>query len=640
MKNVVIGLAGHIDHGKTALAKALTGIDTDRLKEEKERGISIESGFAPCRLPNGQLVSIVDCPGHEKFIKNMLRGISGVDVAILVVAADDGPMPQTREHLDILALLGIRRGLVVINKIDLVDRDWLELVHEEIIRLIEPTFLRQAPIINCSCRSGEGIEQLKKALMEAVDKVERASLREEFRLPVDRVFSIPGYGTVATGTLVDGEVMAGSTAVVYPEGRKVKIRALQVHNQWVEEAQAGQRVGFNLANIGISELKRGDVIASPGSLLPTTILDARLRYLESNLAPLTNRTRVRLHTGTTEVIARVIYMDREKIEPGEQAIVQFRLEEKVAPAVFDRYIIRSLSPAHTIGGGVILDAYSRRYSATEGNSRAAHLKLLEEGKFEQFIIETLSRYKFHPCTRSELIRKTALSRKELDQTLARLQAEGEICPLDDEEFLISSRQAICIKEKLIDTLKDFHRKNPLEKGMGKELLRSKIAVEIDSRLFHHLIRELEMSRTIVSDGPTIRLADHSLSFSSGQKEIIKTMERELLASGLRPLKITQLYQNIPHRGEEVDRLLKVLIDQGIFIRIAQDTIMHSQPFHELREMIKAHIKEQGKLTLHDFRDQIADLGRIKTVQILEYLDSIGFTRRIGDIRVLTRSENK
>lgn len=634
-------MAGHIDHGKTALTKAITGIDTDRLKEEKVRGISIESGFAPCRLPNGQVVSIVDCPGHEKFIKNMLRGISGVDMAILVIAADDGPMPQTSEHLDILSLLGIRHGLVAVNKIDLVDRDWLELIHGEIARLVEPSFLREAAVIDCSCRTGEGIDQLKTALMELTGKVEKTKLeRGEFRLPVDRVFSVAGYGTIATGTLVNGAVSSGAIAMVYPEGYKVKIRGLQVHNQWVEEAHAGQRVGFNLAGIATSQVKRGDVIAPPESLMPTGILDARLRYLESNASPLSTKARVRLHTGTTEIIARVICMDRDKIQPGEMAVVQFRLEEKASPRVFDRYIIRSLSPSRTIGGGVILDTYPRRYSASEGKSRVTRIEHLEQGKFRDFIIETLSRYQFHPCSQSELLRKTALTRSELVDILARLKSEGVIYCLDDEEFFIATRQVTHIKEKIIAALKDFHSQNPLEKGMGRELLKSKTAGEMDSRLFHHLLRDLEMRQTIAIDGPAIRLANHSLSFSSWQKKVISEIERALLSSGYRPLPISQLYQNINCAGEEVDRLLKMLIDQSVVIRIAPNTIIHSQPLHELREMVKAYIQKEGSLTVIDFRDRVMDLGRIKTIQILEYFDSIGFTMRIGDIRILRGPKSK
>ncbi|MEW5801131.1 MAG: selenocysteine-specific translation elongation factor [bacterium] len=716
VRNVAIGLAGHIDHGKTALAKALTSVDTDRLKEEKVRGISIEPGFAPYRLPSGHVVSIIDCPGHEKFIKNMLRGISGVDIVILVIAADDGPMPQTREHLDILSLLRIRFGLVVVNKVDLVDRDWLELVHEEVAKLIEPTFLRKTSIIDCSCRTGEGIGQVNTALTELIGKVEKTRLKGEFRLPVDRVFTMAGYGTIATGTLVDGNVRPGSAAMIYPAGCKVKIRGIQVHNQWVEEARTGQRVGFNLAGISTSQIKRGDTIAPPDSLLlPTGILDARLRYLESNASPLVNRTRVRLYTGTTELIARVILMDRDKMQPGEQAIVQFRLEEKASPLVFDRFIIRSLSPQHTIGGGVILDAHPRRYSISEsagsiskgagsvlkdtsvtskGTGRIARLELLEQGRFESFVSEIISRHTFTLCTKTELLRKTALTHIELNDILTRLKNKGVLYCLDKdidkkngnangssysnsngigknidknidknkEEFLFASKQAASIKRKITDTLQKFHSQNPLEKGMGKEMLRARTSGEMDIRLFHCLIGDLEARQAIALEGPHVRLADHRPSLNSWQKEIITMMERVFLSSGYQPLKISHLYQNIvnsthnnsqngtrnnthqssiknnticntQHR-EEVERLLKMLVSQGVLIRITPDTIIHSQPLNKLKEMITAYIQKEKSLTIADFRSNIADLSRRTTVLILDYLDSIGFTSRTGDIRTL------
>lgn len=648
MKNVVIGLAGHIDHGKTALAKALTGIDTDRLKEERVRGISIESGFAPYRLPDGQVVSIVDCPGHEKFIKNMLRGISGVDIAILVIAADDGPMPQTREHLDILCLLGIRSGLVVVNKIDLVDRDWLELIHDEIARLIEPTFLRDVKIIDCSCRTGEGIDQLNMALMELVGRVEKTKPHGAFRLPVDRVFSVAGYGTVVTGTLVDGTAKTGAMAMVYPACHKVKIRGIQVHNQWVEEAQAGQRVGFNLsgagAGVSVSLIKRGDVIALPESLIPSGILDARLHYLKSNTASLANRTRVRLYTGTTELIARPVFMDRNTLQPAEEAIVQFRLEEKVSALVFDRYIIRSLSPQHTIGGGIILDAHPRRYSISEGKSRIDHLDLLEQGKFETFIGEMISGYQFNPCSQSELLRKTGLPLTELHDILARLKSDGVLyCSGedDDEAFLFARKQAECIKEKILDTLKEFHNQNPLEKGMNKEMLKSKATVgEMDPRLFQHLISDLEARQAIAMEVPAVvRLVTHSQSFSPRQKEIVSRIERAILSNGYRPLKINQLYQmlddaNINQSREVVDRLLKILIDQGVLIRLKADTIIHSQSLNEIKEMIKEYILKKGSMTVIEFRDNLTDVGRTSIIYIMEHLDSVGFTIRTGDTRIL------
>src|ERR671924_2225226 len=425
MKQVVMGTAGHIDHGKTQLIKALTGVDTDRLKEEKERGITIDLGFAHFTCHDGTEVGVIDVPGHERFVRNMLAGVGGIDLVLLVVAADEGVMPQTREHLAICQLLRVKDGLVALTKADLVDEDWIELVSEDTREFLKGTFLEGKPIVPVAAKTGQGVDELKHALQALVARVPPKHLEGKFRLPVDRVFTIRGFGTVVTGTLFSGMIRVEDRVEIYPKGIGAKVRGLQVHNASVSEAVAGQRTAINLQGIDKVELERGDVLGHPGEFAPTFMLDAMLQHLSDAPRPLRHRARVRLHLGTSEIMGRVILLDRDILAPGEEAYVQIRLEEPAIALPRDRFVIRSYSPVQTIGGGMLLDAQAAKHRRGDA-SLAAHFRLLAEGSPEEIFAHHLKQATYQGLRLADFLPRTELSAPRLRQIAATLQQAGRI----------------------------------------------------------------------------------------------------------------------------------------------------------------------------------------------------------------------
>ncbi|MGQ9510255.1 MAG: selenocysteine-specific translation elongation factor, partial [Thermodesulfobacteriota bacterium] len=494
-KNIVIGTAGHVDHGKTALVKALTGIDTDRLKEEKERGMTIEPGFAYLKLPSNKVVSIVDVPGHEKFVNNMLRGISEVDAVLFVVAADDGVMPQTREHLDILRLLGIEQGLIILSKIDLVDKEIMEMAIEDIAGLVRGTFLEGAPIIPCSSKTGEGIEEIKRSIENLLHDIQGKNREGVFRLPIDRVFTLAGYGTVVTGTIVSGKIKQGEEIEISPLGIRSSVRYVQVHNKFVNEAFAGQRVGINLPNVKVEIVKRGMVITESNSLLPSFIINGKFHYLKSNSKPFTNGTKVKFYSGTSEVIAKIILMGKEKLLPGESSFVQLRLANKLSLCPYDRFVIRSLSPVATIGGGMILEVNSPKYKP-HLNDIIQKLVLLEEGRNHEAIEMFIQKERYRPISFLDLSRRFGLPQSEIESVCRLLMQEDRIIILEEKVVFHKNSYENLIKETL-EQLRKFHEKNPLRDGASSDELRSKISPFVDLRLFESVLKKLQNDGLII-----------------------------------------------------------------------------------------------------------------------------------------------
>jgi len=421
-KHIVVGTAGHVDHGKTTLVKALTGIDTER-PEEKRRGMTIEPGFAPYTLPSGQRIAFIDVPGHERLIKNMIRGIWGIDIVILVVAADDGVMPQTREHLDILNLLGIKQGFVVLSKIDLVDEEVLEMAIEEIKGLTKNTFLEDSPIIPFSVKTGQGKVEIEQTLKTFYEKTLDKDSEGIFYMPIDRVFHRDGFGAIVTGTIASGTVRVGDVVEIYSTGRQVKVRAIQVHHQNADKAQAGERVGLNLRDIELKKIQKGMVVSEADTLRPSYFLNVHFHYLSSQTDPLKNRTRVRFYTGASKTNALIVFMDREVMHPGETAFVQFRLSDKLAPFPFDRFIVRTLSPVATIGGGTIVEVESQKYRKRD-EKKIQHLRLLMEGTDEELIEDMLKRERHSPVGIKNFRERTRLSTKRILKILTSLQMTG------------------------------------------------------------------------------------------------------------------------------------------------------------------------------------------------------------------------
>ena len=631
-KNIVVGTAGHVDHGKTALVKALTGIDTDRLKEEKERGMTIEPGFAYLRLPSGRVVSVVDVPGHERFIKNMLRGISGVDIALLVVAADDGVMPQTREHLDILKLLNIQYGLIVISKVDLVDEETLFMATEEVEQLVHGSFLEGSAIITFSSQTGQGVEKIIQTIDHLIDQVIEKNQGGIFRLPIDRVFTMMGYGTVVTGTIASGKIKKGDTVEIYPIGERTIVRNIQIHNQWVNEAYAGQRVGLNLPNMKIEDIERGMVLSEPRALISTHLINAKFHYLKSNHDPLQNRMRIKFYSGTTEVIGRMILMGPEKLLPGEECFVQFRLEKKISPLPYDRYIVRTLSPMMTIGGGLILEIHPRKYSSFYFPS-TDYLKIIENRNSYETIEALIKKEKYQPLKMGELAIKLGLNQEEVAKICDDLTEEKRILRIG-EGLLIHTDSINQLEKEILERLKEFHEKNPNLRDASQEEIRSKISNRLDQKLFEEVLQKLQMEGKIEVKEGRVKIFGFTRTLSQKQKYIYDELDRLCKEYGFRPLPMNILNEIRGNYGEkELEQVLKLMINEGRLIKLKNHRLIHSDSIEEIKKILRDHIEKNGKLALAEAIEVIG-IGRTQAQPIFEYLDTIRFTIRIGDYRIL------
>ncbi len=632
-KHIVVGTAGHVDHGKTALVRAMTGVYTDRLKEERERGISIEVGFAPYRLSSGQLISIIDVPGHERFVKNMLRGISGVDIALLVIAADDGPMPQTREHLDILGLLNIKEGLVVITKVDLVDDELLELATEEIMTLLKGTFPENTVPIYFSSETGQGLSEIKKALEEACNRVKEKHRAEGFRLPIDRVFTAAGYGTVVTGTIASGKIKEGDEVEIYPSDTTIKVRSIQVHNQQVKKAKAGQRVGIKLSRVRPSLLGRGIVLGEPGSLIPTHLINALFQYLNSNRrGSLKNKVRVRVYSGTSEVVGRMVFMDREELLPGDNCFVQFRLEERLAPVPFDKYIVRSLSPVSTIGGGDILEVNPRKYRKYDPEL-IRYLGLLERRNNHEVLEWLVKKGGYEPALSGQLGQKIGLKGVEVDRICTNLTEKKILIPIDDESVIHTERYET-LRKKIIKKLKLFHRDNPLQMAMPNGALRTKVSLKLDLGLFEYVLGGLSRERIIEVESGGVRLADRQIRLTSKQNSIVNRVDAICRASGFRSVGRSKTKEVFDSRSkQEIAAILKFMALENQVVKLKDGRLIHADNMEKIKNLVKEHIQSRGKITPQGCR-VLLDVGRDIYIPILEYLDDIKFTMRIGNHRVL------
>ena len=523
MKRVVLGTAGHIDHGKTTLIKALTGVDCDRLKEEKERGITIELGFTSMALPSGSEISIVDVPGHEKFVHHMVAGATGLDLVALVIAADEGIMPQTREHLDICKLLRVKKGLVALTKIDLVEKDWLDLVKEEIQEFVRGTFLEGAAIVPLSSTTGEGLPAFLAEVDRLAKEVEERSPEGLFRLPIDRVFTIKGFGTVVTGTIISGTASIGDTLEVLPRGLEAKVRGIQAHGKPVESATAGLRAGINLQGLEKGDIDRGNVLVLSQTLKPTAVLDVVFQLLSGSPKPLKHRTRVRLHLGTAEALGRAIPLGREEVKPGEEAFMQIRLEKPIVALPGDHFVIRSYSPLLTIGGGEVLDAFPSRHKRLSQQVKE-EMEILEKGSDDEKIRVRLLKAGPAGLSWPDLMMRTNLLPAKLKSRVEALIGTGGILRYNGDRLRYIHPQVMAdLKRFCLDYLKEFHRKNPLQPGAMKEELKSKLPPQADSRLFNHLLSTLTGEKKIIMEKETVRLSAHTISLKEEEKDLRKKM---------------------------------------------------------------------------------------------------------------------
>jgi len=635
MKHVILGTAGHIDHGKTSLVKALTGVDTDRLKEEKERGITIELGFTFLDLPSGIRLGIIDVPGHEKFVKHMVAGAWGIDLVALVIAADEGVMPQTREHLDICRLLRVKKGLVVLTKIDLLDRELLELVKEEVTDIVEDTFLKNAPILPVSSVTGEGIPQLLSALDLLSQEINERSSGGLFRLPIDRIFTMKGFGTVVTGTMISGSLSLGETIQVLPSGLEGKVRNLQVYGRSVEKTVAGERAAVNLQGVETSAIERGDVLIRPNTLSPTRLIDAYLEYLPDASRPLKHRTKQRFHVGTTLANASIFLLDRDELVPGETGFVQLRLERPVVVLPQDRFVIRGSSAIQTIGGGVILDGHPDKHKRFS-SSVVADLSLLKDGTREQALRQHIDHSGVGGSTLEELLNRVEMSSSDVQSIIRQMAGKGDLLVIDSEKLkVIASGSYQMLKGRALAQLREFHQRFPMKSGLSKEELRTKLPPEVDVKLFQILISELIQSKEVVLEKDKLRLSGHQIS-SVDAKGLAKRVEEAVLKGGLQPPSPKELWEEWSEKEGEVRAIFEHLVHEGILVKIKSEIYFHRAPFENLREELVAYLKNHREITTPQFKE-MTKASRKYVIPLIEYFDQIKLTLRLGEKRVLRSS---
>ena len=632
MKHVILGTAGHIDHGKTALVKALTGVDTDRLKEEKERGITIELGFTFLDLPSGIRLGIIDVPGHERFVKHMVAGVWGIDLVALIIAADEGVMPQTKEHLDICKLLKVKKGLIVLTKIDLVERELLELVREEVTDIAKDTFLKDAPILAVSSLTGEGIPQLISTLDHLSKEVKERSSDGLFRLPIDRIFVMKGFGTVVTGTIVSGKLSLGETVEILPSGLEGKVRNLQVYNQPMEEATAGERAAVNLQGIETSAIERGDVLVHPKTLTPTSLLDVYLEYLSIAPRPLKHRTQQRFHMGTSSTTASIFLLDREELAPGEEGFAQLRLERSVVSFPQDRFVIRGSGAIQTLGGGVVLDTHPikhRRYSPPVIND----LILLKDGSSEQAINQYILRSGIAGISFGDLLNRVAMPPNEIQTILRKMIERGDILLVDPEKLkVIENSQYQRLKEMTLIQLREFHQRFPMRIGLAKEEVRTKLPVELDMKLFQILINGLIQSKEVVLERDKLKLHGHQIS-SADEKGLVKRVEEAILRGKLQPPSPKELSEEWSEEEERVLAVFEYLAHEGMLVKIKSGMYFHRIHFENLKGELINFLKSHKEITTSQFKE-LTGASRKYVIPLIEYFDQMKLTLRLGEKRIL------
>lgn len=637
MSSLIVGTAGHIDHGKSALVRALTGIDPDRLPEEKRRGITIDLGFADLELDDLRL-GFVDVPGHERFIKNMLAGAHGIDLLALVIAADEGVMPQTREHFDICRLLGVHNGLVVITKQDLVDEEMLALVEDDARELVKGSFLENAPVIAVSSRTGTGIDDLKLRLSELGKRVPPRSRDFTMRLPIDRAFSMKGFGSVVTGTLISGKITEGDELELLPSKINVRVRGLQVHNKAVYEAHAGQRTAVNLAGIDTAQINRGMVLAQPARLRQTQVVDAWIDVLPGASRGVRSRSRVRFHIGAAEVLGRVRVLEGPaELAPGKTGLAQLRLEAPVVALHGDRFILRSYSPAETVAGGVIVDPFATRHRRREMENTLGVLRLLmrddRTAKFAGFVKASGDRgLRF-----ADLAAATGWTNDVLTKVASDVQAEGSV--IEAGGVYLARESLERLSEAVVAELERYHKREPLARGMLRETLREKVFAHSLPELFAGVITRLESAGRVVSEKDIVRSSQHSVGLSEQDAELSKRIELLYLVSGVEAPSIDEAMTRTevpPARRVQARKILQLLIDDRKLVRIQGEMLMHAQVLEDLKRKLHNYAAQHEPERLIDvaaFKD-LAGVSRKYAIPLLEFFDRAQVTRRAGDKRLI------
>jgi selenocysteine-specific elongation factor len=630
-KHVIAGTAGHIDHGKSALVEALTGTNPDRLEEEKRRGITIDLGFAFLDLGDVRL-GFVDVPGHEKFVRNMLAGVGGIDVVLFVIAADEAIKPQTREHFDICRLLGIPRGIIAITKSDLVDSDVLELVRLDIEEFVRGSFLEGAPIVAVSARTGAGLDALRQEMLRVARAVPAKDETRSFRLPIDRAFAMKGFGTVVTGTLVSGSVTLEDEAEVYPTGKIVRVRGLHSGGKQIARAVAGQRTAANLAGIEREEIERGMVLAASGIFEATARLDAGITLLGS-ARPLKNRARAHFHQGTAEAIAEVILLgEGAELAPGESALVQLRLDARVLLLPGDRFILRQFSPVVTIGGGVVLDARPSRHRRNDPAIKL-FLETLARGSRDE-ILGALADASSRVLAIRAIQGRTGWMEAEIRDAARKLAAAGRVRILAEQPLtIVSVRLAEECAAAVRKAVEDFHKANPLLPGIPKQELRGR-AGDPGGEIFQAVLDDLAKARVVVVSGDLVQLAGREIVLSSEEARAKELIEREFESAGLAVPNFATVLEKLPVERQRAQKILQILLREKTLIKVADDLVFHRTAIARLREMLAKYRKQRGeRLPIGAFKE-LTGVTRKYAIPLLEYLDREHVTRRAGDERVI------
>ena len=629
MKNIIVGTAGHIDHGKTTLIKALTGRNTDRWEEEQRRGITIDLGFTYFDLKNGDRVGIIDVPGHEKFINNMVAGVVGMDLVLLVVAADEGIMPQTREHMDILGLLGIEKSILVINKCDLVDEEWLELVEEEIQEELEGTFLEGAPVVKVSAATGQGLDELTDTIQQLMsDEVVAKDTQTIPRLPIDRAFTLSGFGTIITGTLISGTITREDVLEMYPIGKECKIRNIQVHGQNQDKCYAGQRVAINLSNVKKKEIRRGCVLAPKNSMKNTDLLDVKLTVLEDSMRILTNHERLHLYTGTSEILCRVVLLDKEQIGPGEEGLVQLRLEEEIAVKRGDRFVVRFYSPMETIGGGIVLEPNPVRKKRFDAQA-IEELKKKESGSLGDVMELQIKEHGDTMITLAELAKVMAHSVDELKEYLEELEESGTIFvfPMKKDTYLWHRDSEFAVRQKIEETLQKYHSEHPYRYGMKKAEIHNTFLKKIKPNIFDAYIERMTEENVYGRREEYLSLPGYEVPKDAMYLQTEKLIEDTFEKAGYDFVRFSEIdFGKIPRQTAE--DVVLMMIDEGKVLRINEEMFTMKHLMDEAKEKIQNHLKEENLITIAQVRDMFST-SRKSAKPILEYMDSIKVTKKTG-----------
>ena len=632
MKSVIVGTAGHIDHGKTTLVKALTGIDPDRLEEEKRRGITIDLGFANLELglDSGERLRLgfVDVPGHERFVRNMLAGVGGIDVVLFVIAADEGVKPQTREHFEICRLLNIPRGIVALTKSDAVDADTLDVVRLEIEEFLQGSFLNpsRTRIVPVSAVRGDGIEKLKQELARVASEVSVKDSTTLTRLPIDRAFVMKGFGTVVTGTLIGGSIRRDEELELHPARKRVRVRGIQVHGAATDQARAGERTAINLANVTTEELARGMMLTQPGTLEATRSIDVRLQLL-ADAKPLKHLARVHLHSFASETVAQVRLLQAKELQPGKSGLAQLRPVDSLVVTPGDRFIIRQFSPVITIGGGVVLDSFPLRHSAKDAADAAVFLSNLESADPAEGLALRIDRRGADGLTRADAVKEIGRAPASIEKDIGRLIESGRI--LSAGELLVGKSAALKAAKDLLSSLDEFHQTNPLVGGISKGALRERLGLR--EELFTFLVTQLAAGKKIETQGEQIRLAGRGVAMSSEEERARKIIEHAFSSAGLKVPLLKDVLASLSIDRARSQKIMTLLLREGVLVKLADELVFHRTALEQLRWLVTAEKNRTSKIDVGRFKD-LTGVTRKHAIPLLEYLDRERVTRRVGDVR--------